>query len=117
MPHLRLQLFGAPLLETEVVPVETGQREAIAVLAYLAVTRQPHTREILAALLYLPEPIRNWLSVIFEPPDGLRSGGCDGSTALLDELIACRDGTALQGVRQTFAGQTSHTIGSRRIQG
>jgi predicted ATPase/DNA-binding SARP family transcriptional activator/Flp pilus assembly protein TadD len=49
---LALYLFGAPRIEREGAPVEVGRRKALALLAYLAATRQSHTRETLAALLW-----------------------------------------------------------------
>lgn len=51
-PKLSLCLLGAPSLERDGVLVGTDTRKAIALLAYLVVTRQPHTRDTLAALLY-----------------------------------------------------------------
>ena len=50
MPKLALSLLGAPLLELEGKPVHVDTRKAIAMLAYLAMTRQPHSRDTLAAL-------------------------------------------------------------------
>ncbi|HLE26902.1 MAG TPA: tetratricopeptide repeat protein [Anaerolineales bacterium] len=52
MPRLTLHLFGPPRLELDGVQVETDRRKALALLAYLAVTRQSHTREALAALFW-----------------------------------------------------------------
>ena len=52
MPKLALSLLGAPLLELEGKPVHVDTRKAIAMLAYLAMTRQPHSRDTLAALLW-----------------------------------------------------------------
>src|SRR5579859_1443162 len=52
MSHLKISLFGAPLIEVDHTPIEFGRRKAIALLAYLAVTDQPHTRDTLATLLW-----------------------------------------------------------------
>ncbi len=52
MQKLTLSLLGAPLLELEGTPVHVDTRKAIALLAYLAITRQPHSRDTLAALLW-----------------------------------------------------------------
>jgi DNA-binding SARP family transcriptional activator/predicted ATPase len=49
---LSLCLLGSPRLELDGQPVTVDTRKAIALLAYLAVTRQPHSREALAALLW-----------------------------------------------------------------
>jgi predicted ATPase/DNA-binding SARP family transcriptional activator len=51
-PKLSLRFFGAPYLERDGQRVEPDTRKAIALLAYLVVTGQPHTRDALAALLY-----------------------------------------------------------------
>ncbi len=52
MPRLSLRLFGPPRLELDGAPVETDRRKALALLAYLAVTGQSHSRETLAALFW-----------------------------------------------------------------
>jgi DNA-binding SARP family transcriptional activator len=50
--HLALYLFGPPRVERDGQPVTTDTRKAIALLAYLAVTRQRHGRDVLATLLW-----------------------------------------------------------------
>jgi predicted ATPase len=52
MPKLTLKLFGPPKAEMDGQPLATDRRKALALLAYLAVTGQAHTREKLAALLW-----------------------------------------------------------------
>ena len=52
MSRCSLYLFGSPRLEVNGEPVNTDRRKALALLAYLAVTRHTHTREALAALLW-----------------------------------------------------------------
>jgi predicted ATPase/DNA-binding SARP family transcriptional activator len=52
MSRCSLYLFGAPRLEVNDRPINTDRRKALALLAYLALTRQPQTREALAALLW-----------------------------------------------------------------
>lgn len=49
---LRVYLFGTPRVELNQARVEISRRKATALLAYLAVTGQPHSRESLAALLW-----------------------------------------------------------------
>ena len=49
---LSLRLLGPPQIELDGAPVEVDTRKAIALLAYLAVTGQAHSREALAALLW-----------------------------------------------------------------
>ncbi len=52
MPRLRLLLLGPPRIERDGRPIEVDTRKAIALMVYLAVTRQPHSREALATLLW-----------------------------------------------------------------
>ncbi len=49
---LRLFLFGPPRLERNGRPLTITRRKGLALLAYLAITRQPQSRESLAALLW-----------------------------------------------------------------
>ncbi len=51
MPRLALCLLGPPRLERDGEPVQVSRRKVIALLIYLAVTRQPQGREALATLL------------------------------------------------------------------
>lgn len=72
---LTLQLFGAPALRADGEPVPLSRRKAMALLAYLAVTRSRHHRETLAALLW-PESdstaaysaLRNVLWILRQTP-------------------------------------------------
>ncbi len=52
MSRLRLYLFGAPRIERDDQPVTTDTRKALALIAYLAITRQRHSRDTLATLLW-----------------------------------------------------------------
>src|SRR5215204_6455008 len=47
-----ISLLGTPRIEHDGVPVEVDTRKAIALAAYLAVTKQSHTRDALAGLLW-----------------------------------------------------------------
>jgi len=49
---LHIKLFGPPQIERDGVPVEVDTRKAIALLAYLAVTGMPQSRDTLAVLLW-----------------------------------------------------------------
>jgi DNA-binding SARP family transcriptional activator len=49
---LELTLLGAPSITRDLRPVEVDTRKAIALLAYLAVTGRPHTRDALCTLLW-----------------------------------------------------------------
>ena len=75
MPDVRLGLFGVPRLDVGGQPVSLGRRKAMALLAYLAVTRNPHHRETLATLLWpesSPEAaysaLRNVLWILRQTP-------------------------------------------------
>jgi DNA-binding SARP family transcriptional activator len=52
MAQLRLYAFGPPRLECDARPVDLGLRKGLALIVYLAVTAQPHSRDHLAALLW-----------------------------------------------------------------
>jgi ABC-type oligopeptide transport system substrate-binding subunit/DNA-binding SARP family transcriptional activator len=52
MTRLILRFLGPPYLEVDNQAVELDRRKAVALLAYLAVTGQPHPRDSLAALLW-----------------------------------------------------------------
>ena len=52
MSHLSLSLLGPPQIETDNKFIELETRKAMALLVYLAVTKQPHSRDALATLLW-----------------------------------------------------------------
>ncbi|HET8840017.1 MAG TPA: AAA family ATPase [Ktedonobacteraceae bacterium] len=52
MSKLALYLFGPPRMERDGVAINADTRKAIALMAYLAVTRQRHSRDALSALLW-----------------------------------------------------------------
>jgi predicted ATPase/DNA-binding SARP family transcriptional activator len=52
MSELRLYLFGLPRGERGGKALEIRRRKALALVAYLAATRQPHSRDGLAAMLW-----------------------------------------------------------------
>ncbi len=52
MARLSISLLGPPRLECDNQPISVDTRKADALLAYLAVTRQQHRRDILATLLW-----------------------------------------------------------------
>jgi len=51
MSRLALFLLGAPRIERDHLPVSVDTRKAIALIAYLAITRERQSRDRLAALL------------------------------------------------------------------
>lgn len=52
MPHLTVHLLGTPDIRLDGRPLVVDTRKATALLAYLAVTGRPHSRDTLAALLW-----------------------------------------------------------------
>lgn len=52
MAHLELYLFGPPRLIRDGRTLEVSLRKVLALLAYLAMTKQPHSRDSLATLLW-----------------------------------------------------------------
>lgn len=58
MTLIKLVLFGPPRLERDGQAVEVSRRKALAMLAYLAATGQPHSRDTLATLFWPEAPPR-----------------------------------------------------------
>lgn len=52
MSQLTLSFLGPPQIERDGKPVKLGRRKATALLAYLVVTQQAHSRDTLATLLW-----------------------------------------------------------------
>jgi DNA-binding SARP family transcriptional activator/class 3 adenylate cyclase len=52
MPHVSLYLLGPPRIEREGTPVQVDTRKAIALLAYVALSREQHRRDTLVTLLW-----------------------------------------------------------------
>ena len=52
MSNLRLFLLGPPRVEADGLPVDVKRRKALALLVYLAVSGQPHSRDALATLFF-----------------------------------------------------------------
>jgi DNA-binding SARP family transcriptional activator len=52
MPGLKLWLFGPLRVECDGVLIDIGRRKAVALLVYLAVTQQSHSRDALATLFW-----------------------------------------------------------------
>ncbi|MBV7326881.1 bacterial transcriptional activator domain-containing protein [Chloroflexi bacterium TSY] len=52
MSTLKVLLLGTPRIELDGTPVTIRRRKAFALLIYLAVTQEPHTRETLATLFW-----------------------------------------------------------------
>jgi predicted ATPase/DNA-binding SARP family transcriptional activator len=55
MEEIRVSMFGAPEITQAGQPYDIGHRKSTALLVYLLATRQPHSRETLASLLWPDE--------------------------------------------------------------
>ena len=52
MSRLALHLLGPPRVQLDGEPVQISRRKVVALLAYLAVTGTPHSRDALATFLW-----------------------------------------------------------------
>jgi DNA-binding SARP family transcriptional activator len=52
MSGLKIFLLGPPRVELDGSPIDLKRRKAMAMLVYLAVTGQPHSRDALGTLFY-----------------------------------------------------------------
>ena len=52
MSHLALHFLGVPLIERDGVPLQLVRHKAVALLAYLAVTKRRHARQDVASLFW-----------------------------------------------------------------
>src|SRR5215213_8753659 len=52
MSYLKLFVLGQPRLERNEEPIELNLRKALALLVYLAVSGQPHSRDAMATMLW-----------------------------------------------------------------
>src|SRR5215217_7970962 len=52
MAQLKLFVLGQPRMERDDGPIELNLRKALALLVYLAVSGQPHSRDALATILW-----------------------------------------------------------------
>jgi DNA-binding SARP family transcriptional activator len=90
MPGLEIFLFGKPRVERDGAAVTIARRKALALLAYLVVTRQAHSRDALIALLWPELDSEHGRAV-------LRSTLADLSQAIgKDGLAVAGDGVACQ---------------------
>ncbi|HEX7974091.1 MAG TPA: BTAD domain-containing putative transcriptional regulator, partial [Anaerolineales bacterium] len=74
MPHLSLYLLGSPHIEMDGSPVEADTRKAIALLVYLAISGESHTRDALATLLWPDYDQSNARAALRRTLSALRKG-------------------------------------------
>src|SRR5262245_48921955 len=71
--RLKIKLLGTPQVEIDNTPVNFQRRKTLALLIYLAVTRQPHTRDTLATLLWPDYPQANARTSLRQSVNELKS--------------------------------------------
>jgi DNA-binding SARP family transcriptional activator len=94
-PRIQMRLLGPVTVEVDGAPLAVDTRKAIALLAYLGVTRRPASREAIAALLW-PEAdgpaargsLRRTLSVL--------NGGLGEPGLLIDRSAVALDASAFE---------------------
>ena len=96
MSLLALSFLGSPLIERDGAVIELKLRKSMALLAYLAVTGQRHSRDALAELLYPDKPRGDSRSDIRRSLSVLRG---TLSTELLDSDRNCVWCTLREGTR------------------
>lgn len=87
---LRLYFFGAPRIERDGQVIETDTRKAVALLAYLAVTGEFHTREALSALFWPDMDDERGRAALRRTISSLKAAVGD------DALYVSRDGLSIQ---------------------
>ncbi len=88
MTRLRITLFGPPHIEIDGRAIDVERRKAVALLAYLAVTGQAHSREALATLLWPDHDAARALAYLRRTLWELNSSLGDGWLATDQDRIA-----------------------------
>lgn len=98
----RILLLGVPRVEhnRQLIPIE--RRKALALLAYLVVTRQPHPREVLAALFFPDASTSRGLAYVRNALWTLNRALGDDWLLAEDEHIAFNPGSAIEDDVQQF---------------
>lgn len=91
-PRPTLRLFGAPEVEVDGAPLAVNNQKTRALLFYLAVTGQPHTRGHLATLLWSEFPAdnarRSLRAALFQLRRALRAVGLGSALATGRDLLS-----------------------------
>ncbi len=95
MPRLKLFLLGPPQLELDGLLCDLHSHKALALFAYLAVTRQPHSRAKLATLFWPEHEERRALAYLRHTLWAVRKTLGDEWLASEQEWIALQAGTDL----------------------
>jgi hypothetical protein len=81
MPQLALFFLGAARVQHHGQSIEFDRHKSLALLAYLALTDQPHRRDSLAALLWPDLDQRRARAVLLLRPERQRTGAAGGGRA------------------------------------
>jgi DNA-binding SARP family transcriptional activator len=95
MADLEVSLFGPPRIALDGVPMPVERHKTLALLAYLVVTRQPHARDALAALLWPDQPPGHGRAVLRSSLLDLSHAIGRDRIAADGDLVALRDGAGL----------------------
>ena len=90
MAGLGVFLFGRPRVERDGVPVTVARRKALALLAYLVVTRQAHGRDALVALLWPELDGEHGRAVLRSTLADLSQAIGKGALAVEGDQVACQ---------------------------
>lgn len=107
---LKLYLLGPPRIELDGEPVDIRRRKALALLIYLAVTGQPHSRDALATLFY-PDLDQRQARAYFRRDLGALNTHLQG-----DWLVADREVVGLNRISEVWSdiAQFQACLASRR---
>lgn len=116
MPTLNLSFLGPPRIELDGLAVEIPTRKAVALLAYLAVTGQPQSRERLAALFWPESDTEHARGALRAALAALRRNLGDDWITTEGDVLSVRLGGKDQeaGVRGQRITPVSQSAGSRR---
>jgi DNA-binding SARP family transcriptional activator len=92
---LEVSLFGPPRIARDGVLLPVERHKTLALLAYLAVTRQPHGRDALAALLWPEESPGRGRAVLRNALLDLSHSIGRDRIAAKEDRVALRDGAGL----------------------
>jgi DNA-binding SARP family transcriptional activator len=95
MPDLNISLFGPPRIALDGMSMPIERHKALALLAYLAVTRLPHGRDALAALLWPDLGPGHGRAVLRNALLDLSHAIGKGCLALAGDRVALREGPGL----------------------
>jgi DNA-binding SARP family transcriptional activator len=112
MSRLALYLLGPPRIERDGEPIQISRRKVVALLAYLAVTGTPHSRDALATLLWPERSQSRARAYLRRALSELNRTLGEGSLAIDRETAALSQGASLwldvDVFRQLLAASETH---------